>query len=59
MAEGRDFYQGEIIGGAHDTGQVERPARTEYDVKQRARYLAKAASLGQVVLDDEWPAAEH
>ena len=59
MAEGRDFYQGEIIGGAREAGEVEWPARTEYDVNQRARYLAKAASLGQVVLDDEAPAAEH
>ena len=58
MPEARDFYQGDVAGG-RDAGEVERPARTDYEVSQRARYLAKAASLGQVVLDDEPPAVDR
>lgn len=58
MPDGRDFYQGDRPGG-RDCVEVERPARTEHEASQRARYLAKAASLGHVVLDDEPPAADH
>ena len=60
MAEGRDVHRGEILAGGHESSsEAERPARTDYEVSQRARYLAKAASLGQVVFDDEAPAADR
>ena len=58
MVEGRDFYRGDIATGEAGR-EVERPARTDYEASQRARYLAKAASLGQVVREDEAPTAER
>jgi hypothetical protein len=58
MVEGRDFYRGEIAPG-DGPSQTERPARTEFEVSQRARYLAKAASLGQVVVEDDAALAER
>jgi hypothetical protein len=58
MGDGRDFYRGET-GSVEGRSEVERPSRNDSEVSQRARYLAKAASLGQVVLDDEPPAAER
>jgi hypothetical protein len=58
MVEGRDFYRGEIASG-DGRSETEHPARTDSDVIQRARYLAKAASLGQVVMDDDAASAER
>ena len=58
MVEGRDFYRGEIAP-SDGRSESERPARTEYEVSQRARYLAKAASLGQVVIEDDAAPAER
>ena len=58
MVEGRDFYRGDIAQ-SDGRSETESPARTDYEVSQRARYLAKAASLGQVVMDDDAAPAER
>jgi hypothetical protein len=48
MADGRD-----VMSGGRDEQADDRPARTEEEFDRRARYLAKAASLGHIVSDDE------
>jgi hypothetical protein len=55
MADVRDASSGEAI---RDTWNEDaRAARPEtHEASQRERYLAKAASLGQVVIDDAVPA---
>jgi hypothetical protein len=53
MPDGTDVYRGDISSGRDGGSDAERPSRSDYEGSQRARYLAKAASLGQVVLDDE------
>jgi hypothetical protein len=54
MADSRDFYRGtdETSESPHDAPAAQRPL-TDEQFARRARYLAKAASLGQVVPDDE------
>jgi hypothetical protein len=60
MAEGSHLHGGDSPSGSRDAAlDGERPARTDYEVSQRARYLAKAASLGQVILDDDAPGSER
>jgi hypothetical protein len=60
MAYGRDDVGGAAVtpGGREDS-PAQRPTRRDEQLDQRARYLAKAASLGQVVLEDEPPDREH
>ena len=57
MVEGRDFDRREIAP-RDGHSETERSGRAEYQVS-RAQYLAKAASLGQVVLDDDSALAER
>ena len=57
MVEGRDFDRGEIAP-RDGHSERERSGRTD-DHVSRAQYLAKAASLGQVVLDDDAVSAER
>jgi hypothetical protein len=58
MADVRDASSGEAI---RDTWREDaQPAPPEaHEVSQRERYLAKAASLGQVVIDDAVPGPGH
>ena len=58
MGEGRDFYRGEIAP-RDGHSETERPAGTDFEASQRARYLAQAASLGQVVVDDDAASADR
>lgn len=56
MADGRDVFRGvtgAMSGGREDNQADDGPARTEEEFDRRARYLAKAASLGHMVSDDE------
>ena len=57
MVEGRDFYRGD--GPPENGPEVQRTAGADGELSQRARYLAKAASLGQIVLEDDAPASER
>lgn len=58
MVEGRESYGGDIAP-RDGHSETERSGRTDYEVSPRARYLAKAASLGQVVLDEDAASAER
>jgi hypothetical protein len=56
MAYGRDGFRGvgTTTGGPdEDNAAGDRPARSAEERDRRARYLAKAASLGQVISEDE------
>jgi hypothetical protein len=54
MAYGRDVFGGEeITPGREDNQAGDRLARRDEEFDRRARYLAKAASLGHVVSEDE------
>jgi hypothetical protein len=55
MAHGREVSGGaEIASGGREASQPgDRPPRTDEEFDRRARYLAKAASLGHVVSEDE------
>jgi hypothetical protein len=62
MADASDLFRGftEVTSGGPDEDQADDPpALTEEQFDRRARYLAKAASLGYVVADDETPGGEH
>jgi hypothetical protein len=60
MAYGRDVFGGaDIMPGREDNQAGDRPARSEEEFDRRARYLAKAASLGHVVSEDESTDREH
>lgn len=59
MTDGRDVFRGSTVPAGRDEIQAgERPAHSDAEFERRARYLAKAASLGQVVIDDEAPYPE-
>lgn len=55
MSDGRDvFPAGEVMSGGREGGPGQhRAATTDGGFDRRARYLAKAASLGQVVIDED------
>jgi hypothetical protein len=54
MADGSDVFRAvDAVSGSREDQADKRPARTEQEFDRRARYLAKAASLGQIVPDDE------
>jgi hypothetical protein len=55
MADGSDVFRAvtDAVSGSREDPADNRPARTEQEFDRRARYLAKAASLGQIVPDDE------
>ena len=60
MTDVRDVHPAEITSGRREAGpDGQHPAHEDHDASQRARYLAKAASLGQVVFDDDPLVAEH
>lgn len=61
MAHGREVFGGADIaaGGREDHSPADRPARSDEEFDRRARYLAKAASLGHVVSEDEPADREH
>lgn len=61
MADSRDFYRGAMVAtsAGPDDDRAEYRSRTDEHLAQRARYLAKAASLGQVVAEDEPPDIRH
>jgi len=54
MADGGDVLRGarDVMSGRREN-EADEPARTEEEFDRRARYLAKAASLGHIVPDDE------
>jgi hypothetical protein len=54
MSDGRDVFPGGegMSRGREDVPGDTSTARTDADFDRRARYLAKAASLGQVVMED-------
>jgi hypothetical protein len=56
MADGRSTTGDVVLADRPNGAEGEHRAAND-EASQRARYLAKAASLGQVVLDDA-PAAE-
>ena len=54
MSDGRDvFPAGEVMSGGRNEGAGPRHSATDEGSDRRARYLAKAASLGQVVIDED------
>ena len=55
MADGSDVFRAvtDAVSGSRENQADERPARPEQEFDRRARYLAKAASLGQMVPDDD------
>lgn len=60
MADSRDFYRGTEEATSdrpEERRVVEQP--TDEQFVRRARYLAKAASLGQVVPDDDLADSLH
>ena len=61
MADNRDFYRvaTDAISAGPDDDRAEYGSRTDEHLARRARYLAKAASLGQVVAEDEPPDIRH
>ena len=55
MADGSDVFRAvtDAVSGSRENQADERLAGDEDEFERRARYLAKAASLGQMVADDE------
>ena len=53
MAYGRDVFAGLLTPARDDSQAGNGPARNDEEFDRRARYLAKAASLGHVVSEDE------
>ena len=54
MSDGRDVFPvGEVMSGGREDGPGRHRTATTDVVDRRARYLAKAASLGQVVIDED------
>jgi hypothetical protein len=55
MSDGRDvFPAGEVMSGSREGGPDQgRATGTDGGYDRRARYLAKAASLGHVVTDED------
>jgi hypothetical protein len=54
MSDGRDvFPAGEVMSGGREEVPGSRRTVTDEGLDRRARYLAKAASLGQVVIDED------
>jgi hypothetical protein len=61
MADGRDVFRGltDVMSGGREDQADDGPARTEEEFDRRARYLAKAASLGHMVSDDDSPGGDR
>ena len=57
MADSRDVYRGatDATSAGPDDDRAESGSRMDEQLTRRARYLAKAASLGQVVAEDDPP----
>jgi hypothetical protein len=53
MPDGRDVYRPEATSDGRGEDPAGERSRDEREWDRRARYLAKAASLGQVVREDE------
>jgi hypothetical protein len=61
MADSRDFYRRvtDATSAGPDDDRADYGSRTDEQMARRARYLAKAASLGQVVAEDDPPDIRH